>query len=76
MTFEEWFDKEGGYDGSFDTYESAAKAAWESRVPEGYVLVPVEPTEKMLSAVDGNDLMSWDSEAIYKAMILAAQEKE
>jgi len=32
--FKEWFDKEGGYDGSFDTYESAAEAAWDHQQTE------------------------------------------
>lgn len=86
MTFEEWFDKEGGYDGSFDTYESAAEAAWDARVPEGYVLVPVEPTEKMLTAAwetyFRNDNFTYhcyetyEIIAVYKAMIEAAQEEE
>ena len=45
-------------------------------VPEGYVLVPVEPTEKMIDAwwdthVDGETL---DEVKAYKAMIQAAQE--
>ena len=30
MTFEEWFNEEGGYDGSFDTVESASEAAWDA----------------------------------------------
>ena len=47
-------------------------------VPEGYVLVPVEPTEKMIDAwwdthVDGETL---DEVKAYKAMIQAAQEEE
>ena len=47
-------------------------------IPEGYVLVPVEPTEKMLDAFwnvvqVGNEARPSD---IYKAMIQAAQEEE
>lgn len=42
-------------------------------VPEGYVLVPVEPTEAMLNAgLDANVVPH--PEDIYKAMIQAAQE--
>ena len=47
-------------------------------LPEGYVLAPVEPTEKMIDAwwdthVDGETL---DEVKAYKAMIQAAQEEE
>lgn len=75
MTFDEWWDIIT-YDKMSDNRKWLAEQAWKTRVPEGYVLVPVEPTEKMLSAVDGNDLVSWDSEAIYKTMIQTAQEGE
>ena len=47
-------------------------------LPEGYVLVPVEPTEKMEEA--GLEVHPWDytedMQKIYKAMITAAQEEE
>lgn len=43
-----------------------------SLVPEGYVLVPVEPTEKM-KLVRGNPD---DAVRYYKAMIQTAQEEE
>jgi hypothetical protein len=47
-------------------------------LPEGYVLVPVEPTEKMEEA--GLEVHPWDytedMQKIYKAMIQAAQEEE
>lgn len=49
-------------------------------LPEGYVLVPVEPTEKMLKA--GEELEYFEGgygstcDEFYKAMIQAAQEKE
>ena len=47
-------------------------------LPEGYVLVPVEPTEAMIDAwwdthVDGDTL---DEVKAYKAMIQSAQESE
>lgn len=92
MTFEEWFDKDDanyvedlaraawGYqqkiiDGFKQANNDLAKAAI---IPEGYVLVPVEPTEKMIDAwwdthVDGETL---DEVKAYKAMIQAAQEEE
>ena len=49
--FEEWFmreiaDDEGDY--NKPVYE-AAKWAWQARVPEGYVVVPKEPTDEMIS---------------------------
>ena len=40
------------------------------RIPEGYVLVPVEPTEKMVRHGDMN--YSWSVAKIYKAMAAAA----
>ena len=47
-------------------------------LPEGYVIVPVEPTEKMEEA--GLEVHPWDytedMQKIYKAMIQAAQEEE
>ena len=47
-------------------------------VPEGYVLVPVEPTEKMIEAGYNAFLNSgWiRTYEIYEAMIQAAQEEE
>lgn len=47
-------------------------------VPEGYVLVPVEPTEKMIEAGFNAHLNSgWiRSYEIYEAMIKAAQEEK
>lgn len=54
--------------------EQAAKA---QAVPEGFVLVPTEPTERMLdsaySSISDN-LHYADLENIYKAMIWSAQE--
>ena len=40
---------------------------------EDYVLVPVEPTEKMIEA--GNSLSYMTCDVIYRAMIKVAQEK-
>ena len=49
-----------------------------SYLPEGYVIVPVEPTEKMEEA--GLEVHPWDytedMQKIYKSMIQAAQEEE
>ena len=57
--------------------------AWQASkvqvVPEGFVLVPVEPTERMLdsaySSISDN-LHYADLENIYKSMIWSAQEQD
>ena len=50
--------------------------AWQARVPEGYVVVPVDPTERMLdsaySSISDN-LHYADLENIYKAMLEAVE---
>jgi hypothetical protein len=95
MTFEEWFTNFLHYEG--EPTKDIAQAAWEAgyqvgmddvptaeyELPEGYVLVPVEPTEKMFKAglgwresdseLEGEYRMVYES---YKAMIQAAQEEE
>ena len=49
-----------------------------SYLPEGYVIVPVEPTEKIIDALW--KVVEEDKEArisnVYRAMIQAAQEEE
>ena len=49
--------------------------SWQARVPEGYVVVPVDPTEDMIMAGcmehGGYDVI--DSKSIYKAMIGASE---
>ena len=62
-------------DGLKQANNDLAKAAIR---PDGYVLVPVEPTEAMIDAwwdthIDGETL---DEAKAYKAMIQAAQEEE
>ena len=54
-------------------YMAGLKDASSRRLPEGYVLVPVEPTKKMLEAgEDPYDCLILSE--IYQAMIQAAQE--
>ena len=60
---------------------ATAYAMWQSRVPEGYVVVPKEPTCEMVSegfkemcVVDMRDFSDESAVNIYKAM-LEAQEK-
>ena len=54
---------------------ATAYAMWQARVPEGYVVVPVDPTEDMIMAGcmehGGYDVI--DSKSIYKAMIEAGE---
>ena len=46
-------------------------------LPEGYVLVPIEPTEDMVDEISQyGDGSYTTAKAIYKAMIQAAQEEE
>ncbi|MGQ4637282.1 hypothetical protein U4959_11050 [Acinetobacter junii] len=60
--------------GAFYGFEQAAKA---QAVPDGFVVVPEEPTERMLdsaySSISDN-LHYADLENIYRAMIWSAQE--
>ncbi len=85
MTFEEWWNTYLYLGDDLD--KELAKEAWEAGAesvvnskltPEGYVLVPVEPTETMIDAwwdthMDGETL---DEVKAYKAMIQAAQEEK
>ena len=54
---------------------ATAYAMWQARVPEGYVVVPVDPNEDMIMAGcmehGGYDVI--DSKSIYKAMIEAVE---
>ena len=45
--------------------------AWQARVPEGYVVVPKEPTYEMIDAAIGNN---GHIESIYRDMIEAVEE--
>lgn len=70
-----WDHQQKIIDGLKQANNDLAKAAIR---PDGYVLVPVEPTDKMIDAwwdthVDGETL---DEVKAYKAMIQAAQEEK
>lgn len=86
MTFEEWWSTYLYLGDDLD--KEIAQVAWEAGaesvvnsklIPEGYVLVPVEPTEAMRWA-GHNEMHGLNTHAsyvsIYKAMIQAAQEEE
>jgi len=73
--FEAYMKKEHPF---IDTVNGAYEAMWnlwQARVPEGYVVVPVDPTEDMIMAGcmehGGYDVI--DSKSIYKAMIEAVE---
>ena len=83
--FEAWFIENGILiDTDFNVAKRAfeAGAAWQAAkaqaIPEGFVVVPTEPTERMLdsaySSISDN-LHYADLENIYKAMIWSAQEQ-
>ena len=68
-----------------DEFCQSVYEIWQSRVPEGYVVVPVEPSDYMKCTVrdfgpdieDYENMSKWDWEKlcaeIYKAMIEAAE---
>ena len=67
---------EQGYVGKYyNSFMQEKWELWQSRVPEGYVVVPVEPSEDMIMAGcmehGGYDVI--DSKSIYKAMIEAVE---
>ena len=47
--------------------------AWQARVPEGYVVVPKEPTYEMIDAAIGNN---GHIESIYRDMIKTAENEK
>ena len=84
QAFEAWFIENGILiDTDFNVAKRAfeAGAAWQAAkaqaIPDGFVVVPEEPTERMLdsaySSISDN-LHYADLENIYKAMIWSAQE--
>ena len=78
--FEDWLKKEypvmyQWYSDGLDEWETKVEymfVAWQARVPEGYVVVPVEPTRKMEMA-GMNAGAGFVSKSIYKAMIEAVE---
>ena len=63
---------EQGYVGKYyNSFMQEKWELWQARVPEGYVVVPVEPSEDMIMAGcmehGGYDVI--DSKSIYKSMI-------
>lgn len=77
MDFEKWWEVQEELDRN-PANEAFARPVWDARVPEGYVVVPVEAQEELIQ--DLIPLIYGDSrrivEVIYKAMIQAVQEEE
>ena len=80
MNHSGWYEARDFKDFEYEQYINGAWYSWQARVPEGYVVVPKEPTQAMLdSARDwstkkygkavGNDGAS----GCYKAMIEAVE---
>lgn len=71
--FKEWFAQ---YDNNIEyASEKIAWDAWQAKaqaVPEGFVLVPKEPTKEMLDAQDY--IRDESAIEIYKSMLAASQE--
>lgn len=67
---------EKGHESYLCGFVNGAWHAWQARVPEGYIVVPKEPTKEMLIAAD-NCVIDGKvtSHNIYKAMIEAAENK-
>ena len=68
-----------------DDYTQSAWLAWQSRVPEGYAVVPKEPSSEIIVAIESKvedqlkasaieaDPFRLDGETIYEAMIEASE---
>ena len=78
--FEDWLKKEypmihQWYSDGLEEWKTKVEymfVAWQARVPEGYVVVPVEPTRKMEMA-GMNAGAGFVSKSIYKAMLEAVE---
>lgn len=64
-----------------DDYTQSAWLAWQARVPEGYVVVPVEPTHQMIDVgmgsfcfpLDNGRFSNHDLIFAYRAMLEAVE---
>ena len=73
-TFESWWACPGDSisavcSRALPTPKDLAQVAWDARVPEGYIVVPREPTEKMLRHAYPHTT----PRAIYRSMVEAAE---
>lgn len=63
---------EKGHESYLCGFVNGAWHAWQARVPEGYIVVPKDPTYEMVEAAIGNN---GHIESIYRDMIEAAENK-
>lgn len=72
MTFDEWCEREpvGEFEGIHAGHVRNAFEAGQANPPDGFKLVPIEPTEEMLQA--GFESHEGSTEGVYKAMLDAA----
>ena len=77
--FEKWYENHKPVLLVENIIKGTARAAWQAAkaqaIPNGFVVVPKEPTREMLIAADNCEIDSKvTAHNIYKAMIAAAQE--
>ena len=78
--FEDWLKKEypmihQWYSDGLEEWKTKVEymfVAWQARVPEGYVVVPKEPTDKMIDA-GCRSYLDCCTTTIYKAMLEAVE---
>ena len=77
--FEKWFAEQSVHNPDlykwgalWICWQDAWQAGLSARIPEGWQLVPVEPTEEMCLEGDTGILDDCNSDEIYKAMLSAA----
>ena len=79
MDFETWAkgcEEEDGYEAMRCGYEAGVANTRPAVVPDGYVLVPIEPTDEMIDAgCDSSEAYRVDMVMTYKAMLAAQGEK-
>ena len=68
--FEAYMKKEHPFIDTVNGAYEAMRNLWQARVPEGYVVVPKEPTYEMIDAAIGNN---GHIESIYRDMIEAVE---
>ena len=85
MNHSGWYEARDFKDFEHEQYINGAWYSWQARVPEGYVVVPVEPSDFMKCTVrdfgpdteDYENMSKWDWEKlcgeIYKAMLEAVE---
>ena len=73
MNHSGWYEARDFKDFEYEQYINGAWYSWQARVPEGYVVVPKEPTQDQLEY--GYRCGSKDAATIYRVMVVAESEK-